>query len=221
MKNTITRYGTFDAGHRVLHHAESLNKCKNVHGHLYQVHATFTYEEEEAIGYKVDFAEIKRVMFGFIDEYLDHGFIANPEDKSMITLLQEQKNKVYLMNLSVDCNPTAENIAKELFFIGECLMQRYGLTMSEIQLHETPNCSVRCVFLKAQERLSLENSSIRKTIEQFLERYQPQEYDQRKLPLQASSKMTIEAEEDSGEELSSGPRTIRRFINPKAEKTIP
>ncbi len=186
MKNKITRYGTFDAGHRVLHHAESLNKCRNVHGHLYQLHATFTYEEEEEIGFKVDFAEIKRILFGFVDDFFDHGFIANAMDTRLVQFLQEQQNKVYLMNLARDCNPTAENIAKELFFIGDKLMSRYGLMMDEIILYETPNCSVRCVYLKPQEIEMLEQSPVASQIMHFLQKFPPKEYDQRKISLHSS-----------------------------------
>lgn len=186
MKNKITRYGTFDAGHRVLHHAQSLNKCCNVHGHLYQLHATFTYKEKEEIGFKVDFAEIKRILFGFVDEFFDHGFIANPADLKLIEFLREQQNKVYVMSLSADCNPTAENIAKELFFIGSQLMTRYGLTMNEILLYETPNCSVRCFYLKPQEIKILEHSLLSQRITQFLQKFPPQEYDQRKISLKSS-----------------------------------
>lgn len=182
MKNMITRHGTFDAGHRVLHHAESLNKCRNVHGHLYRVNATFMYEEEQEIGYKIDFAEIKHIFFGFIDEALDHGFIANPQDYTLIPLLKKEKNKVYLMHLSSDCNPSAENIAKELFFIGQHLMKRYGLEMSQIELFETPNCSVRCVFLREKEKENLEKSDLVPVLNHYLERFQIQEYDQRKIP---------------------------------------
>jgi len=140
----ITRQTTFDAGHRVMN--EKM-KCFNIHGHTYICELTFEFKEMEEIGYAVDFKEIKRVGCQFIDDYLDHAFIANPEDKEMIKVNKKLGSKIWTMSLNGNayCNPTAENISKELFLIMKTLFVNYPLLeIYKIRLWETPKCSVTC-----------------------------------------------------------------------------
>ena len=142
---TVTRIFTFDSGHRVMNERF---KCFNLHGHTYKIEATWRFESMEEIGYAVDFKEIKRLFGSFIDEYLDHGFIANPQDKNYIDVCEEENSKIWLMSLKGMnyCNPTAENIAKEIFMIADLLVHDYkvGLRINDIKLWETPNCFVNC-----------------------------------------------------------------------------
>jgi len=139
----ITRKTTFDSGHRVMN--EKM-KCFNIHGHTYICEMTFEFKEMEDIGYAVDFKEIKRVGCQFIDDYLDHAFIVNPEDKIMIKTNKELKSKLWTMSLKNGyCNPTAENISKEIFLTLEILFLNYPLLkIFRVRLWETPKCSVEC-----------------------------------------------------------------------------
>jgi 6-pyruvoyltetrahydropterin/6-carboxytetrahydropterin synthase len=141
--STITRIFTFDSGHRVMN--EKM-KCFNLHGHTYKVEATWQYDDIEDIGYAIDFKEIKRVFGEFIEDYIDHAFIANPMDTIYIDACKNSGSKIWLMSLNgVEyCNPTAENISKELFMIGDLLINHseMGLSMFEIKLWETPNAFV-------------------------------------------------------------------------------
>jgi 6-pyruvoyltetrahydropterin/6-carboxytetrahydropterin synthase len=138
----ITRKGSFDAGHRVMNERM---KCYNLHGHTYLYELTFSFTESKEIGYPVDFKEIKRVGCEWIERFLDHGFIANPHDTEVIKLVQSLNNKLWVMSLNGQgnyCNPTAENIAKELFLAIDAISMKWhqGLRLHEVKLWETPNC---------------------------------------------------------------------------------
>jgi 6-pyruvoyltetrahydropterin/6-carboxytetrahydropterin synthase len=143
MPQTVTRIFTFDSGHRVMNEKF---KCFNLHGHTYKIEATWQFNTMKSIGYAVDFKEIKRLFGQFIDDYLDHGFIANPQDKNYIDVCEEENSKIWLMSLNgmEYCNPTAENIAKEIYMIADYLVHDYkvGLRIKDIKLWETPNCFV-------------------------------------------------------------------------------
>ncbi len=139
---TITRKGTFDAAHRVMN--EKM-KCFNLHGHTYLYELTFGYEKIQEIGYAIDFKEIKRVMMQWIDDYLDHAVILNPEDHKVIQLANELGSKLWIMTLNGKsyCNPTVENIAKEVFLgVHHLTEMMSGLWLVDVRIYETPNCFV-------------------------------------------------------------------------------
>lgn len=142
----ITRKGSFDSGHRVMN--ESM-RCFNIHGHTYIYELEFEFNEMEAIGYAIDFKEIKRVGCQWIDDMLDHGMILNPEDTKLISTTKELGSKLWLMSLNGEgkyCNPSAENIAKEIFLAMDILFDSYdNLRIHKITLWETPNCYTTCI----------------------------------------------------------------------------
>lgn len=143
---TITRTATFDAAHRVMNEKF---KCFNLHGHTYKVELTFYFNAMEEIGYAIDFKEIKRVYLQWIDDMFDHGTIANPKDGKVISLCEELRTKLWIMSLNGDgyCNPTVENISREIFLGVNILtneLQQVGLHLYSVKLHETPNCFTEC-----------------------------------------------------------------------------
>lgn len=147
-KQTMTRKCSFDSGHRVMNEAM---KCFNVHGHTYICELTFEFESMDSIGYAIDFKEVKRVGCQWIDDILDHGMLLNPEDTKLIETTKELGGKLWLMSLNGEgkyCNPSAENISKEIFLAMELLFSNQGgdngLKISKIDLWETPNCKVTC-----------------------------------------------------------------------------
>jgi 6-pyruvoyltetrahydropterin/6-carboxytetrahydropterin synthase len=107
----------------------------------------------EEIGYAIDFKEIKRVFCQWIDDYMDHGMILNPKDELLINTIKDYKTKLWLMSLNGAfeyCNPSVENIAKEIFIALEILSNTlYGnletkLKIHKIKIYETPNCFTEC-----------------------------------------------------------------------------
>ena len=145
MLQTITRKGSFDVCHRVMNERM---KCFHVHGHTYLYELTFSFETIESIGYNIDFKEVKRIGCQWIDDILDHGSILNPHDNVLINAVDTLKTKKWLMSLNGAgeyCNPSVENIAKEVFLAMAYLFDgRKGLAMQSIRLYETPNCYTDC-----------------------------------------------------------------------------
>ena len=141
----ITRKGNFDSGHRVMN---EFMKCFNIHGHTYLYELTFSFENMEEIGYAIDFKEIKRVFCQWIDDILDHGMILNPKDELLIQTTKQYGTKLWEMSLNGKdeyCNPSVENIAKEVFLAMMVLFQPYkNLKIHEVIIYETPNCSTIC-----------------------------------------------------------------------------
>jgi len=143
----ITRSGNFDSGHRVMNEAM---KCFNIHGHTYLYDLTFSFKTMEDIGYTIDFKEIKRIGCQWIDDVLDHGLIVNPKDTVYIEAAKSINNKIWKMSLNGEgkyCNPTVENVAREVFIAMEILFESYSdLKIHQIKIHETPNCHTVCDY---------------------------------------------------------------------------
>jgi len=150
-KQYVTRKGTFDSGHRVMNERM---KCFNIHGHTYLYELEFEFNEMEEIGYAIDFKEIKRVGCQWIDDVLDHGMLLNPKDMELIQTTKNYGSKYWLMSLNGAgeyCNPSVENIAKEVFLAMQVLFAPYkNLSIHRVIIYETPNCSTVC----SQESIS-------------------------------------------------------------------
>jgi 6-pyruvoyltetrahydropterin/6-carboxytetrahydropterin synthase len=147
----ITQKTNLDCGHRVMN---EFMKCYNIHGHTYLTELTFSFENMEEIGYAIDFKEIKRVFIQYLQDYLDHGMILNPKDSKLIETTREYKTKLWLMSLNGPgeyCNPSVENIAKEIFLAIEILSNtlykdsKTGLKIHKVTIYETPNCYTECL----------------------------------------------------------------------------
>jgi len=146
----ISRKGNFDSGHRVMN---EYMKCYNIHGHTYLYELTFSFENMEEIGYALDFKEIKRVFCQWIDDILDHGMILNPKDELLIQTTKQYGTKLWEMSLNGEgeyCNPSVENIAKEIFLAMDILSETLygnsptGLKIHNVKIYETPNCWTDC-----------------------------------------------------------------------------
>lgn len=178
----ITRKGSFDAAHRMLNERV---KCFNIHGHTFLYELTFSFEQPDDLGYALDFKEIKRLPEKFIEDYFDHAYISNPADTDTINFIQNvAKTKLWVMSLNGInyCNPSAENISKELFLVISNLMDSNNIHLSKIRLYETPNCWVECdkncITLNECNNFNHKNGKI---ISEFKEKMGSFEYDDRKL----------------------------------------
>lgn len=180
----ITRKGNFDSMHRVMNERM---KCYLPHGHTYLFELEFEFNEMDEIGYAIDFKEIKRVGCQWIDDLLDHGAILNPKDEILIKAVKDLEGKLWLMSLNGEgeyCNPSVENIAKEVFCAMDVLFKQYkGLAIHAITIYETPNCFTRCV----RESLSIAEynnwtACREKQVAQYRDQAGRVEYDDRKTP---------------------------------------
>jgi 6-pyruvoyltetrahydropterin/6-carboxytetrahydropterin synthase len=184
----ISRKGNFDSGHRVMN---EFMKCFNIHGHTYLYELTFSFKNMEEIGYAIDFKEIKRVFCQWIDDILDHGMILNPHDTKLIQTTKEYGTKLWLMSLNGAgeyCNPSVENIAKEVFLAMEILSDTLyknaptGLKIHKVTIYETPNCWTECVSESiSTKEWNAFNLERRHEISEYAKSKGVLEYDDRKI----------------------------------------
>jgi 6-pyruvoyltetrahydropterin/6-carboxytetrahydropterin synthase len=184
----ISRKGNFDSGHRVMN---EFMKCFNIHGHTYLYELTFSFENMEEIGYAIDFKEIKRVGCQWIDDILDHGMILNPHDTKLIETTRDYGTKLWLMSLNGKdkyCNPSVENISREVFLAMEILFDevykntKTGLKIHRVTIYETPNCwtEVKAASITNRERQNFREARFDE-IKTYADMKGVLEYDDRKI----------------------------------------
>ena len=179
--NYISRKGKFDAGHRIMFERV---QCANIHGHEFRYQMKFKYRSSLDIGYPIDFKELKRIACQWIEDTFDHTFIANPHDQVMIDTCNKLQSKIYIMNLHDKkgfCNPSAENIAKEIFYGVSILMNDDNLKLVEIVLHETSDCHVLCEGLIPDEYDLLNQSHLLDSLLEYKKEKGVIQYDERKM----------------------------------------
>ena len=145
---TITRKLEWDAGHRVLGHG---GRCRHLHGHRYTAEVTVAAPELDELGMVIDFSVLKEKVGGWIDREWDHNMMLHPDDPLLkavvctgdVVVESEDPEPIwggkapYVMKSG---NPTAENIACELFHKATDLLTGTGITVLRVKIWETPNC---------------------------------------------------------------------------------
>ena len=108
----VRRRFRFESSHVLPRHP---GKCRNLHGHSYELVVQVDRPVDATSGFGIDFSELKQTVRHEIVDELDH--------KHLNDVLE---------------NPTAELLA---VWIWERLADKLP-GLSEIELHETRNCSV-------------------------------------------------------------------------------
>ena len=103
----VTQEIDFCYGHRLLNYD---GRCRNLHGHNGRAVIVLEGKELDERGMLIDFSDIKRSLRVWIDSELDHRMILNRADPA-VPMLKELGEPLFL----IDCNPTAENIAKLIY----------------------------------------------------------------------------------------------------------
>jgi 6-pyruvoyltetrahydropterin/6-carboxytetrahydropterin synthase len=98
----------FCAGHRLHKHG---GKCEYFHGHNYTADFYVTGDEVDDVGRVIDFAELKKLFKGWLDEHWDHGFVLNQADENGLAAVKIVEPKKYYV---LPYNPTSENMATYL-----------------------------------------------------------------------------------------------------------
>lgn len=134
---TITRKLQFDAAHRVMQHE---SKCRNLHGHRYEVAATFTAKQGlDPLGRIIDFGVIKGKLGAWLDQNWDHATVLFEQDRMLGDAIAQATGQVIFY---LPTNPTAENMAHYLLdIVCPQLFADTEVECSAIMLHETPNCA--------------------------------------------------------------------------------
>lgn len=123
----VTKEIEFCYGHRLRNYD---GKCQHVHGHNGTAEIELESRELDERGMVVDFGDIKRDVKGWIDDRMDHAMLVR-EDDPLIEVLEDEGEPYYVM----DDNPTAENIAREIYLYAEDA----GHPVSSVRLWETPS----------------------------------------------------------------------------------
>ena len=108
----VRRRFRFEAAHRLPRHP---GKCRELHGHSYELVVTVDGPVEDVSGMVVDFSDLKKTVREAVVDRLDH--------RSINDVME---------------NPTAENMAQ---WIWQQLNSRVS-GLVEVELFETRDCSV-------------------------------------------------------------------------------
>jgi 6-pyruvoyltetrahydropterin/6-carboxytetrahydropterin synthase len=108
MGNTITVSHNAETAHRIPGLPGAGAKCGNVHGHSFWIQWTFDINGTDA-HHGAEFSRIKSALRGWVDEYLDHGFVVRDGDPVGL-FLEEMGLKVLFLSE----HPTTEILAQVL-----------------------------------------------------------------------------------------------------------
>ena len=125
---TIRKQFKMELAHQLTH---AFSKCcsSQVHGHSYICELFFTSEELNKDGMVIDFGEVKQRIGKYIESW-DHCLVmsSNMSQEYLKTLKKYNKNfKI------VNYNPTAENMAKDMFDY----VKKYIPELEMVRLYET------------------------------------------------------------------------------------
>ena len=123
----VVRQIHFCYGHRLMAYA---GKCRHPHGHNGRVEVEIAAKKLDRLGMVMNFGDIKTHLQAWIDANLDHQMILRKDDP-LVKILKGLNEPFYLL----DDNPTAENIAREIFRAG----RSKGLPITRVTLWETEN----------------------------------------------------------------------------------
>lgn len=123
----------FDAAHRLTFHK---GKCRNLHGHRWEVEVQIDIHNQIWEDMIIDFKEIKDI----IDKY-DHATLLfnNDDNVGIIEALADEACNIH----ALDCEPTAENLALEIYNdVVRALRNRYENLGVKVKLWESPGNGV-------------------------------------------------------------------------------
>lgn len=103
----ITKTFTFCYGHRLY---KDPGKCGHVHGHTARAEIVLKGEKLDDLGMIQNFDSVEESIGRWIEENLDHQMLLNSADP-LVKVLKEAGEKLFIL----DCNPTAENIARKIY----------------------------------------------------------------------------------------------------------
>ena len=133
---TITRRFEWDAAHRVLNHE---GRCRHLHGHRYSAEVTVYATGLDKLGRVIDFSVLKEKVGKWIEENWDHAAIFYDEDPFIDIMLKAGEG--YERFYTMECNPTAENLAKELYYKAYELLKDTDVMLGSVRVWETPSSS--------------------------------------------------------------------------------
>src|SRR3990167_1870467 len=104
---SVTKRIDFCYGHRLLDYD---GVCKHLHGHNAVAEIEVRTDVLDGRGMVVDFADVDRIVKGWIDREIDYKMILRHDDP-VVPLLSALGEPIYL----VESNPTVERLARLIF----------------------------------------------------------------------------------------------------------
>ena len=129
----VSKSVSFCYGHRLLNYT---GKCQHLHGHNARAVITLESKVLDERGMVEDFSEVKRLVWSWLDEEIDHTLLLHRDDP-ILPVLQSAGERVMV----TDENPTAEVIARMIYeFVAGKGYPVTGVTLWET---ETSHASYR------------------------------------------------------------------------------
>ena len=129
----VSKSVAFCYGHRLLDYE---GKCRHLHGHNARAVITLESKVLDERGMVEDFSEVKRLVWSWLDEEIDHTLLLHRDDP-VLPVLQSAGERVMV----TDENPTAEVIARMIYeFVAGKGYPVTGVTLWET---ETSHASYR------------------------------------------------------------------------------
>lgn len=128
-----TRYHDISCGHRVVDHE---GKCQHLHGHNYRMHFHCEADELDSLGRIIDFGVIKSTLCMWLEDHWDHRMLLWHRDPLLRALKEIDPSIV-----TVEFNPTAENIAAHLLTIVGPELLPNTVRLVRVVVDETRKCS--------------------------------------------------------------------------------
>ena len=135
-----------DAAHRLWKYDGA---CANIHGHRYVVEVTVEGNRLDELGMLLDFGKLKKAVLSWVN-LVDHKLILNVADPlGKSAPIGQKGDSIRFMN----GNPTAENMAAELFrfvSMSAVITMETDVRVVNVRLYETPDCW--CDYAEPEER---------------------------------------------------------------------
>lgn len=122
---TVSKEFSFCYGHRLLN---DTGKCRHLHGHTARVVLELCADKLDEQGMVLHFDRLKETMGKWIEQNLDHTLLLCEKDP-LVLQLEAAGEKLR----KIDCNPTAENIARIIFDEAKAK----GLPVARVELWES------------------------------------------------------------------------------------
>jgi 6-pyruvoyltetrahydropterin/6-carboxytetrahydropterin synthase len=134
---------SFSAAHRVTSGYQG--KCRDLHGHNYDLNLTFRSSTLDQYGFVIDFDDITRFFDQWVQDHWDHCTLVSSDDAVLLDFVKTHQQKYYVFPEGK--TTTVENMARHLFVRIEGIMHQHpdvfgsDLTLAKLTLWETKSSS--------------------------------------------------------------------------------